>query len=113
MKEIIQKFDEYYNDGILLDVESMVDAHPMKDDKTATRIVCHNLLRFVYDKGLLSQSPFNENGELKQGVIIKESDLSEKNKIIFWDLSEKWFTYTDRTQSYNNGLILEKWYAKM
>jgi hypothetical protein len=72
---------EYYNDGILLDVESMVDAHPIKDDKTATRIVCHNLLRFVYDKGLLSRSPFNENGELKQGVIIKESDLSEKIKL--------------------------------
>ncbi|WP_225969022.1 hypothetical protein [Treponema pedis] len=105
------------NNAILLDVDSMISAYPMKDDKLTTYTVCYNLLRFVYDKGLIKQYPFDDNGDLKEGVIIKESDLTEKGKAIFWDLSEKWLVYTDnedgKIDRKNNVKMLEKYFNKL
>ena len=46
-------------------------------------------------------------------IVIRESDLTEIGKQIFDDLVDKWLTYTDRTQKYNNIAMLEKYFNKL
>lgn len=101
------------NDPILLNVKSLIDAYPMKDDKTATFNVCYNLLKFCYEKDLLLKKPFNDKFELNPDVIIRKSDLTDKGQNVFWNLSQKWFAYTDRTNKIDNVEMLEKWLSKM
>ena len=108
---------EIDKDTVLLDIAGMVNANTMKDDKIATRIICDNLVRFSYEKGLLLKSPFDEQGEIKLETIIKESDLTENGKLIFDDLAEKWFVYTDnesgKIDKKNNIKMLEKYYNNL
>jgi hypothetical protein len=102
---------------VLLDVKRMIDAHTFNDDKNNTRIVCFNLVKFSFEKGLLLKSPYNSKEELYDEIIIYESDLTEKGKLIFWDLSDKWLVYTDnedgKVDRKNNVKMLEKYYNKL
>lgn len=100
-------------DTVLLNVKLLAEAYIRQIDKDNTLIVCSNLLQFSYEKGLLLRSPFDEQGKLKIETIIKESDLTEMGKQIFDDLVDKWLTYTDRTQKYNNIAMLEKYFNKL
>ena len=100
-------------DTVLLNVKLLAEAYIRQIDKDNTLIVCSNLLQFSYEKGLLLKSPFDEQGKLKIETIIKESDLTEMGKQIFDDLVDKWLTYTDRTQKYNNIAMLEKYFNKL
>jgi hypothetical protein len=103
--------------SVLLDVKRMIDAHPMKGDKINARIVCYNLIKFSFEKGLLLKSPYNSQGELYDEMIIWENDLTENGKSIFWDLSVKWLGYTDnedgKIDRKNNIKMLEKYYNKL
>jgi hypothetical protein len=101
------------NDTVLVNVKILVNANLRQFDKNNTTIACSNLLRFAFDKGLLIRSPFSEKGDLSIDTIIRESDLTEKGKVIFDDLADKWFSYTDRTSKFDNISILEKWYNKI
>ena len=100
-------------DTVLLNVKLLAEAYIRQIDKDNTLIVCSNLLQFSYEKGLLLRSPFDEQGNLKIETIIRESDLTEIGKQIFDDLVDKWLTYTDRTQKYNNIAMLEKYFNKL
>jgi hypothetical protein len=106
-----------YKGFVLLDVKRMIDAYPMKSDKIETRIVCYNLINFSFEKGLLIKSPYNSKGELYDGIIICENDLTEKGKLIFDDLVTDWLGYTDNTDGKvdrkNNIKMLEKYYHKL
>jgi len=100
-------------DTVLLNAKLLAEAYIRQIDKDNTLIVCSNLLQFSYEKGLLLKSPFDEQGNLKIETIIRESDLTEIGKQIFDDLVDKWLTYTDRTQKYNNIAMLEKYFNKL
>lgn len=100
------------SDTVLLNVKMLVESNVRQADKDDTVVLCHNLLYFSYEKGLLLKNPFQEE-KLDIETIIKESDLTEKGKQIFDDLAEKWFAYTDRTNKIDNVSMLEKWFSKM
>ena len=100
-------------DTVLLNAKLLAEAYIRQIDKDNTLIVCSNLLQFSYEKGLLLKSHFDEQGNLKIETIIRESDLTEIGKQIFDDLVDKWLTYTDRTQKYNNIAMLEKYFNKL
>jgi hypothetical protein len=51
-----------YKGFVLLDVKRMIDAYPMKTDKIEIRIVCYNLIKFSFEKGLLIKSPYIAKG---------------------------------------------------
>jgi hypothetical protein len=103
--------------SVLFDVKRMVDAYPMKGDKINVRIICYNLIKFSFEKGLLLKSPYNSQGELYDEIIIYKNDLTENGKSIFWDLSVKWLSYTDnddrKVDRKNNTKMLEKYYNKL
>ena len=103
-------------DTVLLNVSSMINAYPMKDDKIAMFTICFHLLRFSCEKELLQKNPFDEQGDLNIDTIIKESDLTDLGKQLFDDLAEKWFVYTDKTDGKidrkNNVKMLEKYFNK-
>jgi hypothetical protein len=106
-----------YKGFILLDVKKMIDAYPMKSDKIEIRIVCYNIIKFSFEKGLLLKPPYNSNRELYDEIIISENNLTEKGKLIFDDLVFDWFKYTDNTDGKvdrkNNIKMLEKYYNKL
>jgi hypothetical protein len=106
-----------YKGLVLLDVKKMIDAYPMKSDKIEMRIVCYNLIKFSFEKGLLLKSPYNGKGELYDEIVICENDLTEKGKLIFDDLAFDWLKYTDNTDGKidrkNNIKMLEKYYNKL
>lgn len=104
-------------DTVLLNVSSLINAYPMKDDKIAMFTICFHLLHFSYEKGLLQENPFDEQGDLKIDTVIRESDLTEMGKQIFDDLADKWFVYTDKEDRKidrkNNVKMLEKYFNKL
>ncbi|WP_024468253.1 hypothetical protein [Treponema pedis] len=100
-------------DTVLLNVKTLMGAYIRQIDKDNILISCRNLLRFSYEKGLLQENPFDEQGDLKIDTVIRESDLTEMGKQIFDDLADKWFAYTDRTQKYDNIIMLEKYFNKL
>lgn len=100
-------------DTVLLNVKTLMGAYIRQIDKDNILISCRNLLRFSYEKGLLQKNPFDEQGNLKIEVVIRESDLTDLGKRLFDDLTDKWFAYTDRTQKYDNIIILEKYFNKL
>jgi len=97
----------------LLNVTFLMDADIRQADKNKTKIVCENLLKFSFEKSLLLDNPYDENGNFKTDFIVRESILTEKGKQIFENICDKWLNYTDRTQKYDNIIMLEKWYLKM
>jgi hypothetical protein len=103
--------------NVLLDVKRMITACPMQEDKIHIRIVCYNLIEFSFKNGLLLKSPYNNQGELYDEIIIYEDDLTENGKSIFWDLSIKWLTYTDneagKIDRKNNVKMLGKYYNQL
>ena len=75
-------------DIVLLNVRRLAEAYIRQVDKDNTLIACRNLLQLSYKKGLLHKNPFD-------------------------DLADKWFTYTDRTQKYDNITMLEKYFNNL
>jgi hypothetical protein len=103
--------------NVLFDVKRMIDAYPMKGDKINIRIICYNLIKFSFEKGLLLKSPYNSQGELYDEIIIYENDLTGNGKSIFLDLLFKWLSYTGnedgKVDRKNNTKMLEKYYNKL
>lgn len=100
-------------DIILLNTKMLIAAYIRQVDKDNILLACKNLLLFSYEKKLLLKSPFDERGDLNIDTVIKESDLTDLGKQLFDDLADQWFTYTDRTQKYDNVAILEKYFNKL
>lgn len=104
-------------DLIILDIKYLIDADLRQRDKDNTKIACYNLLNFSYSKRLLNKNPFDSQGNLALDTVIKESDLTDLGKIIFEDLTDKWFIYTDNEAGNidrkNNIKMLEKYFNKL
>jgi hypothetical protein len=98
---------------VLLSVSPLIKAQLRESDKENAKIVCKNLLQFAYDKNLLLENPFNSNGEIDLNLEIRESDLNEIGRKIFYNLMLKWLSYTDKTNKIDNVGMLEKYYNKL
>lgn len=105
------------NDQVFFDVNGLINSYIRQKDKDYTKICCHNLLKFAYEKGLLCDIPFDNEGNLIMSTIIRESSLTETGKQIFVELLLKWFAYTDNESGNvdrkNNIKMLEKYYNQL
>lgn len=101
----------------LLNVTYMMNSYIRQADKNEMKIICENLIKFSFEKSLLLNNPYDENGNFKIDFIIKESTLTEKGKQIFEKICDKWLNYTSnknaKIDKINNISMLEKWYSKM
>lgn len=101
----------------ILNVAFMMDSYIRQADKNEMKIICENLLKFSFEKSLLLDTPYDENGNFKTDFIVKESRLTEKGKQIFENICDKWLNYTDNKNSkidkINNIKMLEKYYDKL
>jgi len=114
----MEKMELLENKGIIVfDFNGMVNAYPMKSDKAEIKIVCNNLIKYSFKKGLLKNTPYNNEEELKENLIIYQNDLTEKGEIIFNDLMFDWLSYTDNRSGNidrkNNIKMLDKYYYKI
>lgn len=105
------------NDQLFLDVDGLIRSQIRQKDKDNAKICCRNLLKFAYEKGLLCIYPFNNEDDLIESTIIRESSLTEIGKHIFVELLLKWMTYTDNESGNidrkNNIKMLEKYYNQL
>lgn len=105
------------NDQLFLDVSGLIKSQIRQRDKDNTKICCRNLLKFAYEKGLLCDNPFDDEGNLIISTIIRESSLTEVGKHLFLELLLKWMAYTDNESGNidrkNNIKMLEKYYNQL
>lgn len=66
------------------------------------------LMTFLKEHQLLHVEPFNEDGSLKEDLIIRQSSLSEIGNELFKVYFPKWSNYIDRGGNIENTAILEK-----
>ena len=108
-----EKIMLYGKEELYFSVSGLVDSQIRQADKNRVKRVCSALLLFCFDKKLLKEIPFDSNGELRRNYDVYERHLTRIGKLYFYDLSEKWLVYTDRTNKIDNVKILEKWYSKL
>ncbi|MGG2074021.1 hypothetical protein AB1J28_11770 [Lysinibacillus irui] len=65
------------------------------------------LMTFLIDNSLINLEPFNENGSIKEDLIIRKSNLSDVGNQLFNIYYPKWSNYIDRGGSIENIKILE------
>ena len=114
----MEKIELFENKGIIVfDLNGMIKAYPMKSDKTEIKIVCKNLIKYSFEKGLLKNTPYNSKEEINENLIIYQNDLTEKGKIVFNDLMFDWLSYTDNRSGNidrkDNIKMLDKYFSKI
>ncbi|MEA0553343.1 hypothetical protein U1P98_21610 [Lysinibacillus irui] len=65
------------------------------------------LMTFLKDNSLINLEPFNENGSLKEDLIIRKSNLSDIGNQLFNIYYPKWSNYIDCGGNIENIKILE------
>ena len=113
----MEKIELLENKGIMVfDLNGMLNAYPMKSEKAEIKIVCNNLIKYSFEKGLLKNTPYNSEDKLDENLIIYQNDLTEKGKIVFNDLMFDWLSYTDNKSGNidrkNNIKMLDKYFLK-
>lgn len=103
----------YHIKNLYLSVPDMVASQLRQADKEQMKAICTALLTFGYEKGLLTENPLDWDGTLCRNVVIYERHLTQRGRLYFNDLTNRWLAYTDRTNKIDNVKMLEKWYSKM
>ena len=114
----MEKIELLENKGIMVfDLNGMLNAYPMKSEKAEIKVVCNNLIKYSFEKGLLKNTPYNNKDELNDNLIIYQNDLTEKGKMVFNDLMFDWLRYTDNkignVDRKNNIKMLDKYFSKI
>lgn len=72
------------------------------------------LLHFLYDNQLLiAIEPFDESGQLKEDVIIKQSDVTSEGLAMFKQVIPGWWRFLDRGGKLSNTSRLANGLAKL
>jgi hypothetical protein len=71
------------------------------------------LMKFLKDNGLILIEPFNESGELKEDLLVMQSNLTEEGNLLFKDAVVKWWKFLDKEGNPDNISILEKGLKKI
>ncbi|RLJ69179.1 hypothetical protein [Pedobacter alluvionis] len=93
---------------IIISLPNLINSQIRQKDKDETLALCKSLLIFSYQNELLKKNIYDK-GIFIDDIEIFENDLTDKGKLTFEKLVDKWLAYTDRTQKYDNVSMLEKW----
>ena len=65
------------------------------------------LMNFLKENNLVIIEPFEEDGSLREDLVLYSSDLTEDGNILFKEYYPKWSRYIDRGGDVNNTKILD------
>ncbi|ELZ8935180.1 hypothetical protein U1D46_004214 [Cronobacter dublinensis] len=64
------------------------------------------LMTFLKENGLIMIEPFEDDGSLKEDLVLYNSDLTDVGNLLFKEYYPKWSSYIDRGGDVNNTKIL-------
>lgn len=100
-------------DRLYADIATHIKRNKSKTYKESVIKNYSALLNFCLKEHLIEGDYFNDDGTLQENGIVYESNLTERGKNIFYNLMIKWFSYTDKTQKYDNIKMLEKYLTQL
>jgi hypothetical protein len=86
----------------------ILNASKSKEYKTSVTKNCKTLMSFLVNRNLLKVNPFDENGEIKNDLVLYDEDFNEGAEQLFGKPVSSWFKYLDKGGNINNVSILEK-----
>jgi hypothetical protein len=101
------------HDYKLYDVGLSLSASKHVDWKRSVLARATVLMNFLKSKSfLIDIEPFDNEGNIKTDLLIKESNLNDKGLLFFDKVLERWERYLDRGGKVDNVAWLEKWCKK-
>jgi hypothetical protein len=100
-------------DYLKFDYGFLKSANKSKDYQERLENESTILMKFLKDNSLILIEPFNENGEVKKDLKVRQSNLTEEGKILFQKDIPGWFKYLDRGGKAENISRLEKGLKKI
>lgn len=64
------------------------------------------LMTFLKENQLLAFEPFNDDGSVKEDLVIQSTDLTDEGNVLFKEYFPKWSAYIDRGGEIENTKIL-------
>ncbi len=96
-------------DFILYDYKMILERCADVDYKEDVTRAAISLMRFLVDNELLvGVAPFNEDGSLKEDLVIRKSNVTEEGLQLFLKPVNSWWNALDRGTSPEKITILEK-----
>ncbi len=101
-------------DFIVLDYSTLLNANKSKDYQDRIHLRMKILINFLYQNNLLVNiEPYNEQGNVKEDVILFASNLTADGLELFKKPVQNWFSAHDRGTPIEKITILEKGLEKI
>ena len=95
-------------DYLIYNFNSMLTRSKSTSWRTSITAQTVALMTFLKNNNLILLNPFDENGNIKPDLIIRQSHLTEEGNKLFSKAVPKWFNYIDRGGKLENISHLEK-----
>lgn len=91
----------------------LINANKNKTYRERVKSNGEKLMQFLKKNNLIKIDPFNDNGEIKENLEVKQSELTEEALELFKKAIPSWWNYLDKGGDPDNMNILEKALAKI
>ena len=102
------------NDIVLFDFDAFISGSKDIDYQEAIKKMSLSLMKFLIENDLLVNiNPFNQDGSIKNDLIIKKSNLTDEGFQLFVKPVNNWWNALDRGTSPEKVTILENGLKKI
>ena len=102
------------NDIVLFDFDAFISGSKDVDYQEAIKKMSLSLMKFLIENDLLVNiNPFNQDGSVKNDLIIKKSNLTDEGFQLFVKPVNNWWNALDRGTPPENVTILENGLKKI
>ena len=102
------------NDIVLFDFDAFISGSKDVDYQEAIKKMSLSLMKFLIEKDLLVNiNPFNQDGSVKNDLIIKKSNLTDEGFQLFVKPVNNWWNALDRGTPPEKVTILENGLKKI
>lgn len=91
----------------------LINANKNKTYRERVRKNGKTLMGFLKNNNLITIDPFYENGEIKENLEVRQSELTDEGLELFKKAIPSWWNYLDKGGDSDNISILEKALTKV
>jgi hypothetical protein len=88
--------------------EPIINASKSKEYKAPVTKNCTALMNFLISNDLLNINPLNEDGIIKEDLVLTTKEFKNSGELLFGKPVMKWLQYLDKGGSIDNLKILQK-----
>lgn len=97
----------------ILNIEFLANSYIRQLDKANITKGCLTFINFCYSNGFFKSSIVLENTNSSSKMAYYDDELSEIGNRYFEELLDKWLSYIDRTQKYDDTEKLKKLFESL